>query len=102
MSAAAAAAVHRVDSHDRCSWVLEWEGFNTQHRPGWLHPAVYVMTAAYLSYDLERKRLQRRKEGRIDVQLWLQQLSDHTAAVLSQAQAFCRLLVDKMRSARSR
>jgi hypothetical protein len=47
----------RADSHDRCSWLLEWEGFGTQHRPGWLHPAVYVLTSAYYSYDIEARRL---------------------------------------------
>lgn len=46
----------RVASHDRCSWVLEWEGFDAQHKPGWLHPAVYVLTAACYSYDMERNR----------------------------------------------
>jgi hypothetical protein len=59
------------------------------------------MTAAYLSYDLERKRPHRRKAGRGDVQLWLRQLSDHTADMFSQAQAFCRLLVERLRPSKS-
>lgn len=56
---------NRAASHDGCSWVLEWEGWRAQKKPGWLHPSVFVLTAAYYSFDMERRRLSRADGGRL-------------------------------------
>jgi hypothetical protein len=45
----------RAHTHDRCSWVLEHEGFDARDRPGWMHPAVYVLLAACYSADMEAR-----------------------------------------------
>jgi hypothetical protein len=36
--------------------VVEWEGHEAQHKPGWMHPAVFVLTAGCYSYDMEVRR----------------------------------------------
>jgi hypothetical protein len=44
------------DSHDAGGWVVEWEGHEAQHKSGWMHPAVFVLTAGCYSYDMELRR----------------------------------------------
>jgi hypothetical protein len=44
------------DSHDVGGWVVEWEGHEAQQRSGWMHPAVFVLTAGCYSYDMEQRR----------------------------------------------
>ncbi|KAF6266656.1 hypothetical protein COO60DRAFT_1623446 [Scenedesmus sp. NREL 46B-D3] len=44
------------DSHDAGGWVVEWEGHEAQHKPGWMHPAVFVLTAGCYSSDMEERR----------------------------------------------
>jgi hypothetical protein len=48
--------------------VLDWEGFDKEARarPGWMHPAVFVLTAACYSWDMEVRRLGRGRGGGID------------------------------------
>lgn len=45
-----------TDTHDRGGWVVEWEGHEAQHKSGWMHPAVFVLTAGCYSYDMEARR----------------------------------------------
>lgn len=71
---------------------MEWEGFGrAQQRPGWLHPAVYVLTAACYSYDIERRRMQPGARG--VAQERLMQLRSQTAWAASWAWSACRGLV---------
>lgn len=37
--------------------MIEWEGHAADHKPGWMHPAVFVLTAGCYSYDMEVRRL---------------------------------------------
>lgn len=83
----------RADSHDRCSWLMEWEGFNTQHRPGWMHPAVFVLTAAFYSADMEARRLSRQPGP---LQEWLAELSGRAVSAATQAWAACRQLLQRL------
>jgi hypothetical protein len=38
---------------------MEWEGHQSETKPGWLHPAVYLLTAACYSAELEQRAQQR-------------------------------------------
>lgn len=78
---------------------MEWEGFGTQHRPGWMHPAVYVLTAAYYTYDIEARSLSR-KLG--PCQQRFQQLSGHAKVAVVQAWAACRQLMQRLQLVVSR
>lgn len=40
--------------HDIGGWCLEWAGKEQEGHPAWLHPAVFVLTAAFDSLDHER------------------------------------------------
>lgn len=80
----------RSEVHDRCSWSIEWEGFGAaQQRPGWLHPAVYVLTAACYSYDMECRRLKQRGAS----YEWLWQSGSQAFWAASEAWATCRKLL---------
>jgi hypothetical protein len=83
----------RADSHDRCSWYMESEGFNTQHRPGWMHPAVFVLTAAYYTRDIEARRLSRQPGV---LQEWLGVLSGRALLGATQAWTACRQLLQRL------
>lgn len=83
----------RADSHDRCSWYMECEGFNMQHRPGWMHPAVFVLTAAYYTRDIEARRLSRQQGV---LQEWLGVLSGRALSGATQAWAACRQLLQRL------
>jgi hypothetical protein len=45
-----------TETHDRGGWVVEWEGHEAQQKSGWMHPAVFVLTAGCYSYDIEARR----------------------------------------------
>jgi len=94
--AAVATYACRAASHDRCSWVLEWEGFDAQHRPGWLHPAVYLLTAAYYSYDMECRRLKRKSDTRQHLQEWVLDLTGQAAWALDRTWSTCKSLAQKL------
>lgn len=65
--------------------MLEWEGFEARQRPGWLHPAVYVLTAACYTYDMERRRLTRMSDTWLAVQRWCQELGGSAVRVVDAA-----------------
>lgn len=82
----------RTTSHDRCSWVLEWEGFDARERPGWMHPAVFVLTAGSYSWDMEARRLCRGQAG--IAAWWSVNMSERVAG----AWAACRDAVQRLRN----
>lgn len=59
----------RDAAHDVGGWLVEWEGFQSREKPGWLHPAVFLCAAAVRSRDAEGRGpswLQRRWRGFVE------------------------------------
>jgi hypothetical protein len=59
----------RDAAHDVGGWLVEWEGFKSQNKPGWLHPTVFLCAAAVRSIDAEGRGpswLQRRWRAIVD------------------------------------
>lgn len=48
---------------------MEWEGHQSEDKPGWIHPHVYLLAVALQSHDLEQRRLERSRRRQ---ELWQQ------------------------------
>jgi hypothetical protein len=45
----------RDPTHDIGGWYIEWGGHGLEARPGWLDPAVFLLTAAFDTLEYEVK-----------------------------------------------